>query len=169
MGVFGLCVLLGEPSNADVSDRLLYTLPHVSPRMDGAREKWQAARQKVGSKIESIRSVPSEMMASGIWNSCADNVAKQFAIGATTGLALSLVLFRTSCGPAVALFVIFTCLFPTLRALLQGGLRCEALLWALVAAWVRASASSVAMPALLNYKLAVKRRLLLVKTRSVRG
>jgi hypothetical protein len=62
--------------------------------MDKFNSQLKDLRTKVEGKVESIRQVPSEMMASGLWNSCADAVAKNFAIGATTGLALSLVLFR---------------------------------------------------------------------------
>lgn len=62
--------------------------------MDGLSQKAKELGQSITGKAKAIYKAPSEMMAGGVWNACAENVGKQFAIGATAGLALSLVLFR---------------------------------------------------------------------------
>ena len=157
-----MVMMVACPTRLKSRRRVQHTHQHdVKPAatMQKVNEKFQTIRADVENRVDRMKKVPSEMMASGVWSSCADNVAKQFAIGATTGLALSLVLFRTCPAPVwfpmpIARLLTFWprwhrithgSLAVPLRRPLQVAPPFVASLSALAAAWAPASPLSAAM------------------------
>jgi hypothetical protein len=66
---------------------------------EGSKQRLEELKKSVHDKFETIKSYPTEVRSSGIWQASSERILKQAGIGLVAGLAVGVVLFGAlDCG-----------------------------------------------------------------------